>query len=660
MRPRVQLFAIILAVVLPLAAGALAPAQGASFYVSPQGSDSASGTINAPFRTVNFAVTRLRAGDTLSLRGGIYFERVTVAVSGTAGSPIVIQGYPDETAVLDSGPPEFRAVGNNDWELVNPTIGEYRSVKTYPSGNIYGYILGIPGYENERAVLVPYKSASAFRATTDVYVDGSTPFYVGPGTFWDSNDGRIHIRLAKTSDLRSTESRYGTVFNTENPDPRNYSLVLSQASTTLTVSGSYLTFKDLTLNQAKITIFLAPNANNIRFDGITAWLGDATIEASGSSIHHITLRNSRIYGDAPYWVFWSDMKDSPFPADLLRGTSIDLRSGTHDWEIAYNHIRGSGQDLLGVNNNESNISIHHNRMENCGDDAMELEGTTDVGKISVYENYIANCLVAIAPGQDTANFTGPLLVYRNVIVLLRNHPVNRKEGINTWNGGGRYGYEYMFKQTGSGYATRNAHYYHNTLVMLNSAGKGLNIVPKNPQDTRIANNLMIMVNGAVNGSYLTGSGQVVNGDLYWKVNAVDSSRLLSSYDTVAAFSAATGLEANGIGNVPKRGSDPLFATLLIQVVDTSRTVWELLATSEVFKPSDFLLSAASPAVGAGIVIPPHPTLGQLPDTRTSRDIGAIPFGTSAAEYDIFPFVPNGPATPPDSVAPATPASLGTR
>jgi hypothetical protein len=660
MKAKMQIASLILAVGLPLAVEGPAPAQGATFYVSPQGSDSAAGTITAPFRTVNFAVTRLSPGDTLNLRGGTYFQRVTVSISGTAGAPIVIQGFPGETGVLDSGPPEFRTVGNSDWELVNATTGEYRSVRTFSSGTVYGYVAGIPGYENERVVLVPYVSASAFRATTDAYVNSSTPFYVGPGAYYDSGDSRIHIRLAKTTDLRATEARYGTVFATENADPRNYAIFVSQASATLTVSGAYLTFKDLTVHQAVTTIQMSSSANNIRFDGITAWLGDSTIEASGSGIHHITLTNSRLYGDAPYWIFWSDMKDPPAPADLLRGTAIDLRSGTHDWEISYNHFRGSGQDLLGVNNDEYNIIVHHNRMENCGDDAFELEGTTDVGRIAIYENYIANCLVAIAPGQDTATFTGPLLVYRNVIALLRNPPINRKEGINTWNGGGRFGYEYMFKQSGSSYATANAHYYHNTLIMLNSAGKGINITPQNPQNTRIANNLMIMVNGAINGSYLTGSGQVVNGDLYWKVNTVDSARLLSSYDTVAAFSAATGLEANGIGSVPKRGTDPQFATLRLGILDQTRSIWELLPTSEVFKPSDFFLGAGSPAIGAGIVIPAHPTLGQLPDTRTSRDIGAFPYGTSAAEYDIFPYVPNGPVTPPDGVAPAAPTNLGTR
>jgi hypothetical protein len=77
------------------------------------------------------------------------------------------------------------------------------------------------------------------------------------------------------------------------------------------------------------------------------------------------------------------MKDPPAPANLLRSTAIDLRDGTHDWEISYSHLRGSGQDLISTNTNEDRVFAHHNRMENCGDDAFELEGTSDVGEIRV-------------------------------------------------------------------------------------------------------------------------------------------------------------------------------------------------------------------------------------------------------------------------------------
>ncbi|MGH9867893.1 MAG: PKD domain-containing protein [Candidatus Polarisedimenticolia bacterium] len=618
-----------------------APAAGRTFYVSPQGSDSAAGSLTAPWRTVGFGAGRLAPGDTLLVRGGTYREAPSISVSGTAAQPITIASYPGETAVLDSGPADFRTAGNQDWELVDAALGEYRSVRTISGGTVYAYVAGIPGYRNGRMTLVPYKSSSPFRSTSDVYLDSSVPFYIGPGT-WRNSDGRIHIRLSKTAEMRAVEARYGTVFASENADPRAYSIILSAASSTLTVRGSYLVFRGLTVHQAGQAISLASGAHDLTFDGVTAWMGNNTISVTGSGVYNVTILRSKLYGDVPQWVSWSDAKDAPAPADVLRGCSLNLGDGAHDVRIAWSHVRG-GHDGIGVNDDEDRITVDHNRIENFADDCFELEGTTSVGRIEIFENYIGSCLVAIAPGQDTPAFEGPLLVYRNVIVLLSNPFVNRKAGINTWNGGGRFGYEYMFKHgTGSSYSTRNSHYYHNTLVMLNSGGKGLNLTPKYADDVRIANNLAIMVNGVVNGAYRVGSGMVWDGDLYWKVNTVDSASLLSGYDTVGSFSSATGYERNGLGGVSKRGTDPLFATWRPPVVNRSASVWELLPSGEVLKPSDFLLGVGSPAIGRGILIPDHRLLGRLPDTRSSRDVGAIPFGTPASAYDVFPFVPEAP------------------
>ena len=240
-----------------------------AYYASTRGNDRDAGSIARPWRTLQFALDRLGPGDTLFVRGGTYFERLTASVHGTPGAPIVVRSYPGERAVLDSGTPEFRAAGNRDWELTDPALGEYRSARAFSHGNIYAYVSGVRGYENERVVLVPYTSAAAFRAATDQYVDASTPFYVGPGTLWDPRDRRIHIRLAKTRDLRFAESRYGTVFAADRPDPRQFAIILSQADATLTVTGAHLIFKDLTVDQALKSILLTSRAHHIVFDGVT-------------------------------------------------------------------------------------------------------------------------------------------------------------------------------------------------------------------------------------------------------------------------------------------------------------------------------------------------------------------------------------------------------
>ncbi|HKY31064.1 MAG TPA: hypothetical protein VJV23_00915 [Candidatus Polarisedimenticolia bacterium] len=633
----------------PGSPGPIAQSAGRTLHVSPAGSDAGAGTFSSPWRTLAFAFSQLVPGDTLLLRGGTYHEASTLSASGTASSPIVIQSYPGERAVIDPGSPAFRQPGNNDWELVSASLGEYRSVAPLPSGTPYGYLLGADGYENERVGLVPYDSSSAFRSTSDRYVDSSTPFYVGPGLF-RAGDGRVHIRLSKTQEMRDVEARYGTVLPSENTDPRTVPILVSTASSALTIEAAWLIVREITFHQAQRTIVLGPGARELVLEGVTVWKGDCAVAVEADGVENVAIIRSRLYGDVPLWIAWSDAKDDPAPADRMRGTTVRLARGARGVTIAHSHVRG-GHDGIGVNDEEDDLVVHHCRIENFADDAFELEGTTRVGRIEIFENHIANSLVAIAPGQDTDAFDGPLLVYRNVIALMRNPFVNRAPGINTWNGGGRFGFEYMFKHgSGSGDESRNAHYYHNTLVMLGSAGKGLNITPKDPRDTRIANNLLIMVNGVVNGSYGTGSGQVLDGDLYWKMNTVDQTPLTASYDTVAQLTAATGLEPAGIGDVPRRGTDPLFAVFAPSFASRTVAFWEPLASSEVFKPSDFLLAPGSPAAGAGIAIPAHPVLGILPDTRDSRDIGAIPIGTPAAEYEVFPFVPAVPGPPAPGAA----------
>jgi hypothetical protein len=79
------------------------PAQinAASFFVSPSGSDSYNGSANQPFATIQRAIDRSQAGDTIYVRGGVYREVIRVDKSGAAQRPITIAAYPGETPIID-------------------------------------------------------------------------------------------------------------------------------------------------------------------------------------------------------------------------------------------------------------------------------------------------------------------------------------------------------------------------------------------------------------------------------------------------------------------------------------------------------------------------------------------------------------------------------
>jgi hypothetical protein len=74
-----------------------------SYYVAATGSDSNSGTLTAPFKTITKAVSVVKAGETIYVRGGTYnlTATITLGKSGAENSRISLLAYPSERPVLD-------------------------------------------------------------------------------------------------------------------------------------------------------------------------------------------------------------------------------------------------------------------------------------------------------------------------------------------------------------------------------------------------------------------------------------------------------------------------------------------------------------------------------------------------------------------------------
>lgn len=77
---------------------------GKTYYVATNGSDSASGSESSPWKTIKYAVSRMNAGDTTYVRGGVYNEgSIHFGRSGTQSSPIKLLAAPGESPVIDFG-----------------------------------------------------------------------------------------------------------------------------------------------------------------------------------------------------------------------------------------------------------------------------------------------------------------------------------------------------------------------------------------------------------------------------------------------------------------------------------------------------------------------------------------------------------------------------
>jgi hypothetical protein len=77
-------------------------AAGNTYYVAKNGSNSNPGTLSQPWLTIQKAASTVKAGDTVYVRAGTYYEWVIVSNSGSAGNPITFAAYPGEYPILDA------------------------------------------------------------------------------------------------------------------------------------------------------------------------------------------------------------------------------------------------------------------------------------------------------------------------------------------------------------------------------------------------------------------------------------------------------------------------------------------------------------------------------------------------------------------------------
>ena len=95
------------------------------YYVSPNGSDENSGTIGAPFQTIQHAADLMQSGDNCYLRAGIYHEEIQINnLNGNASDPITFTNYQDEPVILDGTIPITSSWTVHDGNIYKTTLTE--------------------------------------------------------------------------------------------------------------------------------------------------------------------------------------------------------------------------------------------------------------------------------------------------------------------------------------------------------------------------------------------------------------------------------------------------------------------------------------------------------------------------------------------------------
>lgn len=94
------------------------PSTGTVLHVDARhGDDAGDGSTAHPFRTIGRALSLVAPGVRVVLHAGVYREQVSPGVSGTAQTPIILEGAPGERAVISGAEPvaRWRPLGDGRW-----------------------------------------------------------------------------------------------------------------------------------------------------------------------------------------------------------------------------------------------------------------------------------------------------------------------------------------------------------------------------------------------------------------------------------------------------------------------------------------------------------------------------------------------------------------
>jgi hypothetical protein len=173
-RGRQCFFSLLLALGMLFAA---CPAYCNTYFVAPDGSDSNSGTIESPFKTIDHAVGLVNAGDTIYLRGGVHYYTVkipTISKSGQDGNLITLQNYQNEVPILDfngvpygTGSNRGISLGGSYWHFKGFTLRYAPDNGLYVNGshNIFEQLIA---YGNQDTGINLYANVSGSPAYNQV------------------------------------------------------------------------------------------------------------------------------------------------------------------------------------------------------------------------------------------------------------------------------------------------------------------------------------------------------------------------------------------------------------------------------------------------------------------------------------------------------------
>lgn len=417
--------------------------EGPSRYVDRNnGDDAADGGEATPWKTLRHSLRQLQPGDTLHLRGGVYYEKAFLTQSGSPGKPITIRSHPGELAIIDGGLREFYEEPAASWKPLPASAGgvegEFVSTRTYfdvdarrvPQQFLPAAWEPMWGIEQERPLVVGHFADSmvplhGYRLLVDLrsknerwignkHAMRDTGIYCGPGLWFNRKTGRIHVRLAhhQLEGLGERAYRGAT-------DPRKVPLVVAAGfgEEVLRIMGvQHVRIQDVVFRGATGSPMIhVYGSDDIELDHITVFGGFPALLVNASK--NLRVRHSAFRGLAAPWSSRAHMKYRGVPSYQI----VFKDNQPRNENVEFSHCEFTDDHDFAFLRFATNLQFHHNFVDNFNDDGLECGPKLRDHTIFIYQNRIGRCLIPLTQ-HEIAKDEAPLdhdadsgvFVYRNV------------------------------------------------------------------------------------------------------------------------------------------------------------------------------------------------------------------------------------------------------
>ena len=410
-------------VALALLSAGLCSAQ--PYFVAPAGDDANPGTLEKPFATLHRAqMAARRARGDIFLRGGIYYFSeplvLTAEDSGTKDSPLVIQNYRDEQAVISGG----LRLENLRWQ---PSPAPHAHA---PATGIYQ--TSVPAdlrteeifVDGERQILARYPNFDA----SAKYFDGFAPdaisreraarwtnpaggyYHAMHPAFWGDFTWRITGK-----DGNGEPTLEGGWQNNRGAAAHDQVRFVENIFEELDAPGEWF------LNTATHTLYFYPPAGldlqkavveATRLRTLVEFRGDAAQPVRWVTLRGLVLRNAeRTVMDNREPLLRSDWT-------IYRGGAVFF-NGAEDCALEDSFIDQVGGNAVFVNNYNRRVAVRGTRISKAGASGVCFVGDPQAARSPLFNYYHTQDLERIdrTPGPKTYNYPADCLVEDCLITL---------------------------------------------------------------------------------------------------------------------------------------------------------------------------------------------------------------------------------------------------